>query len=554
MKHRLWHLALVPLLACARPAAAQCEVSKIHQIPGQQGARFGWAVALDGGRAAVGQLGSATAAPNEVTLYEWNGQVWSQTAEIPSPGPLGNDGFGEAVALDGSLLAVAAPGDDQAGTNFGAVYVFEHDGTAWNQAAKLLPASPAAGSFGASVAITGPTVLVGAPTEWVPAWGENDGSVYAFEKAGASWVEVQRLHGTDQDPALGSDRFGEALATDGSRLAVGSPEVSAAIDSWKGTVYVFDRSGGLWIETAQVAPALPMSDGASFGASLDISASRLVVGAPFDLFGPGTVLFYDQGPQGWVESARFGSFPFDLCFNCTGSFGLSVALDGDHALIGDPSLGPGSTGAAHVLAREGGGWTHTGRIFASDGDAGDQFGFALALDSGRAVAGAPWDDVPGQGALEGSAYLYDLASPPASYCTGKTNSLGCLASLSWHGVPSLTNPLPFDVVAGSLLNNKPGLLFYGTNGRASLPFLGGTLCVQPPLQRTAPQTSGGDPPPLDSCTGSLTFDFNALLQSGADPALVPGVVVDAQFWSRDADQLDGTGVHLTHAVELAVCP
>ncbi len=66
-----------------------------------------------------------------------------------------------------------------------------------------------------------------------------------------------------------------------------------------------------------------------------------------------------------------------------------------------------------------------------------------------------------------------------------------------------------------------------------LPDQGGYLCVQSPVHRTALLDSGGNVGPND-CSGAYTFDFNAWMASGEDPALVAGTMVYAQFWSRDS--------------------
>jgi hypothetical protein len=64
------------------------------------------------------------------------------------------------------------------------------------------------------------------------------------------------------------------------------------------------------------------------------------------------------------------------------------------------------------------------------------------------------------------------------------------------------------ISASNVLNNKNGLLFYGSNGRNALPFQGGTLCVKTPVRRTPAVNSGGNPPPND-CTGNFSLDMNS---------------------------------------------
>lgn len=141
---------------------------------------------------------------------------------------------------------------------------------------------------------------------------------------------------------------------------------------------------------------------------------------------------------------------------------------------------------------------------------------------------------------------------PVVFCTAKTNSQGCTPQVAFAGRASASDPSAFDVSASQVLNQKNGLLFYGY-GAIAAPFLGGTLCAQPPLRRTPVQGSLGNAGP-DDCSGAYKLDFNAWIQGGSDPFLVPGAQVAAQYWSRDPAHVDGTGAALTDAVLFGVCP
>ncbi len=77
------------------------------------------------------------------------------------------------------------------------------------------------------------------------------------------------------------------------------------------------------------------------------------------------------------------------------------------------------------------------------------------------------------------------------------------------------------------------------------------MCVRLPLRRTVVLNSGGNPPPND-CSGTFAFDFNAWIQGGFDPLLLPGVLVFAQTWSRDPASASTTS--LTDAVMFAIRP
>lgn len=142
---------------------------------------------------------------------------------------------------------------------------------------------------------------------------------------------------------------------------------------------------------------------------------------------------------------------------------------------------------------------------------------------------------------------------PTTYCAGKVSSFGpgCVPLIDSTGSPSVTCPSPFRIDAANANNFVSGLLFYGTSGPAALPFLGGTLCVMPPLTRTPIQLSAGSPP-FGNCTGTFTFDMNARIQSGIDPALGAGVTVHSQYWFRDTPNTFGVG--LTNGLTFTICP
>lgn len=123
--------------------------------------------------------------------------------------------------------------------------------------------------------------------------------------------------------------------------------------------------------------------------------------------------------------------------------------------------------------------------------------------------------------------------PPTAYCTSKTNSLGCAPAIGFSGTPDANAGSGFTISLGNTLNQKQGLLFYGTSGPHTGAFQGGTLCVLPPTKRTPAQSSGGNPTPANDCSGAFAYDFNVRIASGIDPALVSGAHVWSQYWSRD---------------------
>ena len=154
----------------------------------------------------------------------------------------------------------------------------------------------------------------------------------------------------------------------------------------------------------------------------------------------------------------------------------------------------------------------------------------------------------------GSEHVYvhrrECAGCSNKYCTAKINSLGCLPTIQSMGTPTLTGPDDFHVIAGTVLNNKYGIMIW-SHGPNNLPFMGGTLCVAPPIVRTPVQDSGGNPPPLD-CSGTYFFHFSqAYMASKLIPA---GTQLYAQYWSRDPGFAPPENVGLTDGLEFLVGP
>lgn len=261
---------------------------------------------------------------------------------------------------------------------------------------------------------------------------------------------------------------------------------------------------------SDVRHAIQMST-LTLGPGAPITGFENVVGASFD---------FSLRPIGWDSVRGF--------FN----FGINPVVVPE-----DLNLGAAALSNITALRHD----PH-GRLFASDG--------ALQRLSVSTESAAP----------VGSAALGDLVSldfltlptfpRPVTYCTGSLNSAGCGSQMSTGGPlhPSASERSGFLLLGLNQVAQKQGLLFYGVNGRNSVPFSSGFLCVAPPLRRTAIVNSGG----TTGCTGQLSTDFNAWVASGADPALTAGAKVNCQFWSRDPAAPSSTNV--TNGVEFYLAP
>jgi hypothetical protein len=171
----------------------------------------------------------------------------------------------------------------------------------------------------------------------------------------------------------------------------------------------------------------------------------------------------------------------------------------------------------------------------------------------RNSATGAWPLDPDGTLAERGALPFDPAYAPAArvYCTAKLNSDGCASRITTSGgsAASASSSAPFTITATDLPTGKKGLFFYGFGPRSASPFQGGFLCVAAPTRRTpvVPQAPATGP-----CAGSLSLDFNAFLQSGADSSLVPGQMVRGQWWHRDPTEPAGFGTVTTDAIEFGI--
>ncbi len=331
-----------------------------------------------------------------------------------------DDGFGTSVALsgDGNTLAVGAPGEDGSASDSGAVYVFTRSGGSWSQPGSPIKAtSPAANDrFGSAVALSndGNTLAVGAPGRNVDA-----GSAYVFVRSGTSWTEEDNLTASN---AGAGDEFGAsvALSNDGNTLAVGAPfedssvtginQPSNELASNSGAAYVFVRSVASWSQEAFVkASNTGAQDNFGRAVALSNDGNTLAVGAPGEddtAPGSGAAYVFVRSVATWDQEAFVKASNPDA----QDAFGHSLALSGDGSTLavgayreasnatvigGDQSNNSApDSGAVYVFLRSGTTWNQQAYVKASNTQADDQFGWALALssDGNTLVVGARYED------------------------------------------------------------------------------------------------------------------------------------------------------------------
>jgi hypothetical protein len=348
------------------------------------------------------------------------------------------DALGTAIAssADGNTLAVGA--DAEAGT--GAVYIYTRSGTTWAQQAVVRAASGDIGDlFGHSVAMSadGNTLAIGADGE---ASGSNQingnqtdnsspasGAVYVFTRSGTSWAQTTYLKASNRDA---NDHFGAAvaLAGDGLTLVAGapqeassttgaSPNTSNANDNaaTAGAAYVFAFGGTTWTQQAYV------------------KASNT---GPGDLFGSSVALSTDGSTL------------------VAGAIGESSAVRNVGGLQADNSAT--AAGAAYVFTRAATAWSQQVYLKASNTEAGDAFGAALALsgDGNTLVVGAPSEDsltAPGDNNAQDSGAAYAFTRSGTAWATA-----GMLKAAAPAANDKFASAIALSIAGGSLVVGAHG--------------------------------------------------------------------------------------------------
>ncbi len=183
-------------------------------------------------------------------------------------------------------------------------------------------------------------------------------------------------------------RFGMSVAVDRYTGVVGAPTPTS---DREGTVSVYNNFDGGWHETKVLTGAESQTDG-RFGWSVDIAGTRMVVGAPREDHGgvtnAGAVYVYRRTDGVWIQRRKLTASDADQ----NDEFGWSVAVDGEAVVVGAPRDRHGSrqnAGSAYVFGREGSEWVEREKLTASDAAANSEFGYAVAVDGGRVLVGAP---------------------------------------------------------------------------------------------------------------------------------------------------------------------
>ena len=330
----------------AKENGAWVEQFKFEPDDGNENDEIGWSVAADGDLALVGTrrglVGSQTG-QGAVYAFARSGGVWQQTQKLTASDGDEQDWFGTAIALDGNTVLVGAPRKDIDKQEQGAVYVFARAGNSWVEEAKLFdPNGDFSDAFGLQVALDGDRALIGAEAANING-NTNQGAAYVFDRVGTTWTLTQRLLASE--PVTHLDQFGSSVAVDGDRILVGAERAPIGGLNRHGAAFFFERQpNGTWKETQRVLASNAQAEG-NFGRAAALEGDLALIGGnSMGAAEQGTVYVFRRVAGVWVEEQQILAPEDPSAFD---GFGQYIALDGERAVIAH--RGYFATGGVWVL-------------------------------------------------------------------------------------------------------------------------------------------------------------------------------------------------------------
>ena len=388
----------------------------------------------------------------------------------------------------------------------GAAYVFVKPAGGWTSATETAKLTASDGvldeMFGETVALSGDTVV--AHSDAKVNGHALAGAVYLFVKPAGGWASATETAKLTASDAANDDDFGDGVAVSGDTVVAGAPDAKVNGHSQEGAAYVFVKPAGGWTSATETAK-LTASDGATsdfLGGSVAVDGNTVVAGAPFASHGAAYV--FVKPASGWASETETAKL---TASDATDDLGFSVGVSGDAVVAGafNKVNGNDAQGAAYVFVKPSGGWTsetEAAKLTASDGAAFDQLGFSVAISGNTVVAGAPFATVNGN-SKQGAAYVFaqpdstttSVACSPSTIVAG--HSTTCTATVTDTASGAQTPPtgtVSFSSAPGpgSFTGSPCTLSGSGASASCSVTYTPGGTAGTPVRTDAITATSSGD--------------------------------------------------------------
>ena len=287
-------------LVMERSGDAWVIVATLYSPSPGSGAQFGDSIAIDGDLVIVGEPGAriGNESIGRVHVFHKDATDWTLLQTIECPEPTIGDLFGDRVAARGGLLVIGARGHRANGlASAGGVFVLRRGAVGYAPVQKLTATAPQAQAlFGGALAIDGERIVVGSAYETVNQ--ATAGAAYVFARDGSTWLLESRMQGSGA-------RFGASVAISGEWLAIGAP--SDAIAGYEaGALHLFRRVDDAWSEPVVMRPSTG-STRQRIGSALAMDGDRLLVGNKPDSSATGSTELWSLSGGAWTRQGSLYS-------------------------------------------------------------------------------------------------------------------------------------------------------------------------------------------------------------------------------------------------------
>lgn len=240
----------------------------------------------------------------------------------------------------------------------------------------------------------------------------DQGSVYIYKKQEGKWQFYAKITAAD---GMAGDYFGGSMAIADDFIFVGAIMNNSLENNDEGAVYVYKIVDGT-IQFHQKIRGIGASQSDGFGYSIAAEGKNLVVGVPFDDIGgnanQGAVYFFTLSESDqWIQYQKY----FLPSGQANDQFGHGLSLDSNQLSVGNEIVTSGNYGysqnAVNILTRIEGVWVHQAKITQPDGlDNREAFSYATNLKGDILTVGAWLHDVPSGNKDRGAVYVYKRTS------------------------------------------------------------------------------------------------------------------------------------------------
>ncbi len=405
----------------------------------------GWSVSTNelGNIVAIGAVGNDDAGTNTgyTRIFENVDGTWSQIGDdINGIGEEDRSGYSVSLNNDGTIVAIGAPLNDGGGSASGHVRVFENMAGTWTQIGSDIEGESNIDFSGWSVTMNGDGTIVAIGALQNDDAGDNAGHVRVYEYVTDEWVQV----GADIDGEQSGDYSGRSVSLndEGNIVAIGADRNNGGAILDGGHVRVYENIDGTWIQIGGDIDGEAEEDWNGYSVSLNGDGTILATGAPQNDDGgidAGYTRVYENIDGTWTQIGDNieGEGSGDQC-----GYRVSLNFEGNILAIGSNyNSGIGLlAGNVRLYENLDGAWTQIGEDL--DGEAAqDHFGQSVSLNAeGTVVAvgsDATGDDTsPGRVKVFKYCEYLTVTVTAETFCIGEEITLDAVSetggTISWE--------------------------------------------------------------------------------------------------------------------------